>query len=356
MSLARSRSGEMVTMVAPNALGEAGSKPSGSGLLDVAISRTSTLLEPLQPTGRTSPVASTRSSVACVSARQLRRSRRAAGCRRRLRSILPIFSANAPGNAPATWPNKLLSMMFAATALQSTLDDRAAGTQPGGVDGAGEGFLAGAGFADDQYWQAVARGLGGDRQRGAEIRRGADQLLERQFGRQFLGAGRQFAGGAAPVGSWRLSASSSRSGATGSARKSLAPARIASTAMRDRFAVGNDDDRQFFGRHCVERGDQRRARSRRPSSTARPALRGRAGPAASRRRFRHRPRRRRSSRHGRDRRDHCRRSAGSASTSNSERRTSSRIGLSHASAVLAPPSSKGRLSTRKALGVGAGRW
>ena len=49
-------------------LGEAGSKSSGRDRLDVAISRTSTEFEPLQPTGRTSPVASTRSRRFCVSA------------------------------------------------------------------------------------------------------------------------------------------------------------------------------------------------------------------------------------------------------------------------------------------------
>ena len=70
-------------------------------------------------------------------------------------------------------------------------DQRAAGAQAGGVDRAGEGFLAGAGLADDQDRQAVARGLGGDRQRGAEIGRGADQLLERQFRRDLLGDGAQ---------------------------------------------------------------------------------------------------------------------------------------------------------------------
>ena len=58
--------------------------------------RTSTELLPLQPTGRTSPVASTRSSASWVSSRQARRSRRAAACRRRPRAS----ARSSPGMRP----------------------------------------------------------------------------------------------------------------------------------------------------------------------------------------------------------------------------------------------------------------
>ena len=119
MSLARSRRDGMVTLVAPIRSARRASKPSGSALLDVAISRTSTELEPLQPTGRTSPVASTRSSVAWVSAGSSPISS-SSKVPPSAWTMHPTFSANAPGKAPATWPNKVLSMMLAATALQST--------------------------------------------------------------------------------------------------------------------------------------------------------------------------------------------------------------------------------------------
>ena len=54
------------------------------------------------------------------------------------------------------------------------------------MDGAGDGFLAGARLADDQDRKAVAGGLGGDGQGGAETRRGADQLVERELGRELF--------------------------------------------------------------------------------------------------------------------------------------------------------------------------
>ena len=113
---------------------------------------------------------------------------------------LPILAAKAPGKAPFSWPNSSLSMMFAATALQSSVEQRPLGAKARAVDCAGEGFLARAGLADDQDRQAVARRLGGDRQGRAEFGGGANQLLERQFGRQFLGNGRELACGAAAVG------------------------------------------------------------------------------------------------------------------------------------------------------------
>ena len=55
---------------------------------------------------------------------------------------------------------------------------RPLGAKARGVDRAGDGFLAGAGLADDQQRQAVARRLGGDGKRRPEFGRGADQLLE----------------------------------------------------------------------------------------------------------------------------------------------------------------------------------
>jgi hypothetical protein len=68
------------------------------------------------------------------------------------------------------------------------------------VDRAGEGFLARAGLADDEDRQAVARSLGGDGERGAEIGGGADQFLERERVAELFGQWRHFARGAATVG------------------------------------------------------------------------------------------------------------------------------------------------------------
>ena len=48
--------------------------------------------------------------------------------------------------------------------LAVDLDDRPAGPKRRGVDRPGEGFLAGPRFADDEDREAVAGGLGGDRQ------------------------------------------------------------------------------------------------------------------------------------------------------------------------------------------------
>ena len=79
-------------------------------------------------------------------------------------------------------------------------EQRSLGPQACTVDRAGEGFLAGTGFADDQHRQAVARRLGGDRKRRPELGRGADQLLERQRRRELFGNGRQLAGRTAAVG------------------------------------------------------------------------------------------------------------------------------------------------------------
>ncbi len=78
-------------------------------------------------------------------------------------------------------------------------DQRPLRAKAGAVDCAGDGFLARSGLADDQDRQAIARRLGGDRQGGAEFGGGADQLLQRQFGRQFLGNGRELACRAAAI-------------------------------------------------------------------------------------------------------------------------------------------------------------
>ena len=79
-------------------------------------------------------------------------------------------------------------------------EQRPLGAQAGGMDRAGEGFLAGARLADDEDRQAVASGLGGDRQRGAEFGRRADQLLERQGRGELFGNGRELASRLAAVG------------------------------------------------------------------------------------------------------------------------------------------------------------
>ena len=158
-------------------------------------------------------------------------------------------------------------------------DQRALGAQARGVDGVGEGFLAGAGLADDQDRQAIARGLGGDRQSGSEIGRGADQLLERQLRQQLLGHRGEFAGSLAAVGiggkRFEQTLGDHRAGeeigCSGAHRLDC---------HGDRFAVGDDDHRQLFAA-CAEQGDQLRAASPDPNcQAAPPGLRGRADPAA----------------------------------------------------------------------------
>ena len=68
------------------------------------------------------------------------------------------------------------------------------------MDRPGERFLAGARLADDQHRQPVAGGLGGHRERGAEIGRAADQLFEFQGQRKLLGHRRELTRGAAAIG------------------------------------------------------------------------------------------------------------------------------------------------------------
>ena len=248
----RSRSGGKVTVVTRSARASRGRNRRRAAVLEVAISRTSTELEPLQPTGRTSPVASTRSSVPAFPA-AARRSRRAAGCRIGLEQSSAAFRRRRPGRR-RDMAEQLLSMILAATALQSTMTIGPRARRLA-VDGAGEGFLAGAGLADDQDRQAVAGGLGGDGQRGRKSGAAPISCSSDRSGRASPTAG-EFARGAAAVGV-AASASSSRSGATGLARKSEAPARIASTAARStppsaRTMIGKSGAR-------AKRGDQARA-------------------------------------------------------------------------------------------------
>ena len=160
-------------------------------------------------------------------------------------------------------------------------EQRALGAQAGGVDRAGDGFLAGAGLADDQDRQAVARGLGGDRQRGAEFGRGADQLLERQraarASRKPARARRRRGGGR----HWRRAlraAARARPGGPGNRRRRRASPRPRRRPMSpcDRTMTGR------LGALLAQRGDQLRALARRPSCrAARPGLRGRAAPGAA---------------------------------------------------------------------------
>ena len=69
-------------------------------------------------------------------------------------------------------------------------DHRLLAARGGGVDRLGDDFLADAALALDQHGDAGAGGLGGDRERGAEIGRGADDLVERRAARgSFRSAG-----------------------------------------------------------------------------------------------------------------------------------------------------------------------
>jgi len=59
-------------------------------------------------------------------------------------------------------------------------DQRCVSPKAGGVNGAGQRFLAGPRFADNQDRQAIARGLRGDSKRASKGRRCANQLVERK--------------------------------------------------------------------------------------------------------------------------------------------------------------------------------
>ena len=64
--------------------------------------------------------------------------------------------------------------------------ERGFGAQARRMDRARHRFLAGAGFADDQDWEPAPGRFCSNGQRCAEFGGGADQLLERQLGRELL--------------------------------------------------------------------------------------------------------------------------------------------------------------------------
>jgi hypothetical protein len=78
--------------------------------------------------------------------------------------------------------------------------ERTLGTKARSVDRSSDRFLARARLADDQDREAVAGGLGGDRERGAEFGCGADQLLELERRRELFRNGRELARRAAAIG------------------------------------------------------------------------------------------------------------------------------------------------------------
>src|SRR3954468_9729653 len=77
---------------------------------------------------------------------------------------------------------------------------RSFGSKAGAVDRTGDSFLARARFPDDENRKSVASRLCGDRERCAEVRSSADQLLKRQRWRELFGDGRKFTRSAATVG------------------------------------------------------------------------------------------------------------------------------------------------------------
>jgi hypothetical protein len=169
------------------------------------------------------------------------------------------------------------------------------------VDRLGDHFLADAAFAFDQHGNAGAGRLGGDGERGAEIGGGADDLVEGERWPIFSVSGRSSPAEAARR---RVERGEQPIGAIGLTRKSVAPARIASTA------VGPSRWRSASG--WGERGGASRISPIRSAASAigrglieqdrvehacRPACR------ASRSRFRNRLRRRCASRGARQCRD-----------------------------------------------------
>ena len=134
---------------------------------------------------------------------------------------------------------------------------RPLGAKAGGVDRAGDGFLAGARLADD----SSGRRLRADLAATASAARNSG-AAPTSCSSSSAGASFSETGASSPDGRRRsaltASASSSRSGATGRTRKSDAPARIASTAVGDRIAVRKDDDGQI-GPVLAQRLDQLRA-------------------------------------------------------------------------------------------------
>ena len=213
-------------------------------------------------------------------------------------TILPTFSAKAPGKAPVTWPNSSLSMMLAATALQSSMSSGPLARRLAEWIARAKVSLPLPGSPMIRIGRrlraALAATASADRNSGAA----PTSCSSDSSGASFSDTG------ASSPAAWRrsalaASASSSRSGATGRTRKSDAPARIASTAM-ETHSPWRSTMTGRLPRCSSQRGDQLRDRAPRPSCRAgRPGLRGRAGPAGGRRRSRRRRRRPRSSRRAR---------------------------------------------------------
>ena len=174
-------------------------KSSGSGRLLVAITRTSTDWLPLRPTGRTSPVARTRSSRSCVSAGKASISS-SSSVPPSASTSLPILARECAREGAFFVAEQFAVDDVGGDRLAVDRQQRPLGAQAGGVNAPGDRFLAGAGLADDQDRKPVARGLGGDRQRGPEFGRCADQLLELHRRSQLFRHGRKLARAAAAVG------------------------------------------------------------------------------------------------------------------------------------------------------------
>ena len=282
MSPLRSRSGGNVTVVALIRSARPALKSSGRGRLLVAMTRTSTEWLPLSPTGRTSPVARTRSSSSCVSAGNapISSSSRVPPS---ASTILPILAAKAPGKAPFSWPNNSLSMMLAGTALQSTVSSGPRARRLAAWIARAIVSLPVPGSPTIRIGRRLRAALAAiaseDRNSGE-----APTICSSSSS----GASFSDTGASSPEPRRRsalaASASSSRSGATGRTRKSVAPARIASTAT-DTVSPWL---RTITGRSVAllaQRRDQlgpALARPRRRSGP--PGLRGHAGPGAGRRR------------------------------------------------------------------------
>ena len=263
--------------------------------------------------------------------RQAPKSRRARSVPPSAWTSLPVLAAKAPGKGALLMAEQLAVDDVGGDRLAVEREQRALGAQARGVDGAGEGFLARPGSPMMQDRQAVARRLGGDRERGAEFGRGADQLLERERRRELFGDRRKLAGGAAAVGigGERFEQPLGRDrpdqeiGCAGAHRLDR---------DGDAVAVRQHDDRQVRALFA-QRGDQLRAAFAVPARRAAPpGPRGRAGPEARRRAISSsaapttlQPARAAIA-------EISRRSSASASSSNRERVGSSRIsGLSRAS-------------------------
>ena len=124
--------------------------------------------------------------------------------------------------------------------LAVDLHHRPLGAQRRGVDGAGECFLAGPRFTDNQDRQAVAGGLGGDREGRSEVGRGAHQLLKRKIGGQLFGQGGQLASGTAAiaVGAERFEQTFR---CDGLGEEVACPGTHGVDCQRDRAAVGKDE-------------------------------------------------------------------------------------------------------------------